>query len=285
VPGKRVPPRHETAIVFFWAMVIRAGHSMRFSFVASTFVFMLASASSAVAADWYTGAPSTSGTSRGGSSSGLNSFGAAVDLALTATSNDTLHLALIGTISPFTRMDESGLRLRLGGVTGSYSYIASTAGLGRIRGTQEQGSFMVGYEWVSRTTTVAGFVGGEVRNDKLTPADPTNSVAGTAYGVRGELDFYSKPTSWSLVAGQFVYSSAHSSYYGRMKFGMSVFENIYVGPEVMLLGDSFYSQWRVGGHLTGISFGPMQFGVSAGYSNDRVRGSGVYGILDARVGF
>ncbi len=264
---------------------------MRVAFAVSTLCLALLPSAGVQAADWYTGAPSSpppnSGFTKGPlySGSNLNSFGAAVDVALTATSNDTLHLALIGTISPFTRLEDSGLRLRLGGVTGSYSYVATTAGLGRIRGTQEQGSFMVGYEWVSRTTSVAGFIGAEARNDKLTPVDPTNNAAGTAYGVRGELDFYSKPSNWTLVTGQFVYSSAHSAYYGRLKFGMSLVDNIYVGPEIMMLGDTSYSQFRVGAHATGITLGPMQFGISAGYSKDRVRGSGVYGILDSRISF
>ena len=58
-----------------------------------------------------------------------------------------------------------------------------------------------------------------------------------------------------------------------------------MNPEMLVLGDKFYKQWRVGAHLTGAKFGRLQFGVSGGYLKDRDQGSGGYGILDARVTF
>ena len=42
---------------------------------------------------------------------------------------------------------------------------------------------------------------------------------------------------------------------------------------------------RFGLHITGFRFGALQFGVSGGYVSDKVRGSGGYGIIDARVLF
>jgi len=55
------------------------------------------------------------------------------------------------------------------GHPGQYDYIASEAGLGRINGTLEQGSFMVGYEYVTKQATVAGYIGGEVSHTGITP--------------------------------------------------------------------------------------------------------------------
>ena len=81
------------------------------------------------------------------------------------------------------------------------------------------------------------------------------------------------------------YSTNNSAYYGRLKFGMAFAERVYVGPEVVALGDNFFQQFRVGGHLSGLQFGAIQMGVSAGFLADRVRGAGVYGILESRVTF
>ena len=60
---------------------------------------------------------------------------------------------------------------------------------------------------------------------------------------------------------------------------------MFIGPELTVLGDKFFSQWRVGGHISGFTIGRLQLGVSGGYLSDKVRGSGVYGSADARVTF
>jgi hypothetical protein len=249
---------------------------MRFSAIVFASLVSVVGMTGAQAQDWYTGAP-------GSQSSGRPSV--AIDASLSGTSQDSLSGTIIGTIAPFSKLDESGLRVRMSGLLGSYAYVASTAGIGRVKGGQESGSFLVGYEWVTRNTTFALFGGGEISNNHVDKFDPDNKSVGTAGGFKVGLDFYSNPTDYTMVSGNLSYSTAHSSYYGRFKVGMALADRIFVGPEVLFLGDSFYSQWRVGAHLTGVKLGAMQFGISGGYVNDKVRGAGFYGILDARVTF
>lgn len=211
-------------------------------------------------------------------------FGAAIDAAVSGASIESLHLALIGTIAPFTGLDQSGVRLRVTGVVGEYGYVASQPKIGQVRGSQEQGSVSAGYEWISPTTSIAGFVGVEGRDDVLTPHDPTNPVAGTAFGLRSEFDFYTRPTPLSMVAGEVTYSTTHNAWYGALRLGlMPIPGSAYVGPEFIALGDDFYRQWRVGAHATGFGFGGLEFGLSAGFLEDRVRGAGAYGILATRA--
>ena len=66
---------------------------------------------------------------------------------------------------------------------------------------------------------------------------------------------------------------------------MCIRDRVYVGPEAIFMGDDFFQQWRVGGHVTGATFGMLSLGASAGILVDKVRGTGMYGIVDARVGF
>lgn len=237
---------------------------------------ILAGATGAQAQEWYTGAARTPQNDTRPS--------VAIDLSLTGT-QDTMHGTIIGTIAPFSKLDESGARLRLSGLIGSYSYIASTAGIGRVRGNQASGSFLVGYEWVTRNASLAGYIGGEVANNTTDKIDILNKSVGVAGGLKISADFYANPTDYTMVSGVFSFSTAHKAYYGRLKAGIAIVDRIFIGPEVLFLGDSFYSQWRAGGHITGIQFGALQFGLSGGYVNDRVRGSGIYGILDARITF
>ena len=248
---------------------------------------LLAISGPAGAADWYTGerAPPLRGSVIADPVPvAAYRFGAAIDAAVSSTSIDTLHLALIGTIAPFTGLDQSGARLRVTGVVGEYAYTASQPKLGRVRGSQEQGSVSVGYEWISPTASIAGFVGVEGRDDVLTPHDPTNPVAGTALGLRTEFDFYTRPTPISMVAGEVSYSTVHNAWYGALKIGLMPFAgSAYVGPEFIALGDDFYRQWRVGAHATGFGFAGLEFGLSAGFLEDRFRGAGAYGILATRA--
>jgi hypothetical protein len=64
-----------------------------------------------------------------------------------------------------------------------------------------------------------------------------------------------------------------------------VAQNVFIGPEALFLGDDLYRQWRTGLHLSGVTLGALQLGISGGYLKDETRGSGAYGILDARMVF
>jgi hypothetical protein len=233
-------------------------------------------ASSAAAQEWYTGARSTQPE---------NTFGAAVDASLAGTSQGALHGVMIGTIAPFTKLNESGMRLRLGGLLGSYSYTSSAPGVGDVTGREAGASFMGGYEWRTRNSSIAFYLGGDVQNRSLSKPDPSNNVVGMSWGFKTALDFYMNPTAKTMVSANLTYSTVNSSFYSRFKGGYAMMGRIFVGPEILILGDSFYQQFRVGAHLTGVQLGAMQFGVSGGFVQDKKNGAGAYGILDARVGF
>jgi hypothetical protein len=231
---------------------------------------------SARAADWYTGVP-TDGPPI------PKAPRATIDIALDGTSQSAYSAAFIGTIAPFTPMDRSGFRVRGSGIIGSYVY--DSTDVGRVNGNLTGGAMLMGYEWVFKRATVAVYLGGEVVNNSISPNDPNNQAKGTSVGVKIATDFYVTPTNDTMVAGVVSYSSNFSSYYARLKFGMAFADRIYLGPEVAALGDNFFQQWRIGGHVTGIRFGMLQFGAAVGFLNDRVRGGGAYGTLDTRVTF
>ena len=276
------------------------GMSMKFRCAA--FLSTLAFAPAAYATDWYTGAPGepapraasigaggADGWSAGYSGQSYSAqtapkFGVAIDAAVTADTKDSRFATLIGTIAPFSGFEQSGARLRLSGVLGQYSYIGGN-GVGRVKGTQRDGSFMVGYEWVSERLTVAVYGGVNISDNQLDKVDPLNGSSGRAMGAKIASDFYYRPNAFVMMSGVGSFSSAHSAYYARLKGGYAIARNVFVGPELIVLGDNFFSQWRIGGHITGAKFGPLQVGASAGLLVDKVRGTGLYGILDARLAF
>ncbi len=263
------------------------------------------------AAEWYTGAPLAQGVAPtayiaafppqtepvyttykpvvsksadyvGGSTS-RETFGAAIDFAVTADTKGSRFATAIATIAPFSGLDESGLRLRLGGVVGQYSY--TNTNLGTIKGTQSDVSFMIGYEWVNARSSFGVYGGANYDNNAIDKYDPANKSVGKGTGAKIAVDFNYRPTDYTMFSGVGSFSSFHSAYYTRMKAGYAIAPQLYVGPEAVFMGDDFFKQWRVGLHMTGAKFSALQVGASAGVLVDKVRGTGIYGILDARLGF
>ena len=231
---------------------------------------------SAGAQEWYTGA---------GSAKSKRNYGVSIDASVAGTNQNSLHVSAFGTIAPFAPMDQTGFRFRIGGLAGSYKYVSTAPGVGSVTGNEKSGSLLAGYEWVMPTTTVSVFGGVEAQNTTLSKRDPNNKVVGSSFGFKAALDFYSNPTPYTMVSGNYTYSTNNNAYYARMKAGMAVFSQVFVGPELLFLGDNFYSQWRIGAHVTGVKLGALQFGLSGGYVNDRKNGGGVYGILDTQIRF
>ena len=90
----------------------------------SALVLLAAAPEAARAADWYTGSP-TNQASRPT---------AAFDLSLSGTSQSSVHGVAIGTFSPYGTLDQSGLRLRVAATLGTFTYTATTKGVGQVSG-------------------------------------------------------------------------------------------------------------------------------------------------------
>jgi hypothetical protein len=245
-------------------------------------------ASQAQAADWYTGraggssAPTASPS--GAATSGEDNWIVAVDASLTATSTNSVFGDLVGTFAAVGTLKQSGVRVRVDALAGSYDYQA-TAPTRTIHTTQQAGSALIGYEWVQRNTTAAIYVGAAAQDVSLSAPDPKNSVVGSSVGVKISGEFYTRPTPTTMASGYASYSTMHNAYYTRLKYGWEILDDTFMGPEISLLGDDLYRQVRFGAHITGFRVGSMQFGISGGYVKDYKTGSGAYGIVDARLGF
>lgn len=208
----------------------------------------------------------------------------AVDGAATVTSNSSAFGAVTTTIAPVNTLLESGPRVRLQGIAGTYSYPGATNRT-TVRGVQEEGTALIGYEWIWQQAALAGYVGANVRNNELSVLDPRNPVVGTGVGAKVAADLYLNPTLDTLFAANASYSTLFRAYYVRMRAGIAIADGIFVGPEGTLLGDAFFNQWRIGAHVTGFAIGPMKFSLGAGYAYDRVQKGGYYTSVEGRAAF
>jgi hypothetical protein len=229
--------------------------------------------SSALADDWYAGAARVVPR---------DEWIVAIDASTTLTTNQSQFAYVAGTIAVGgSTLQQSGFRLKLEGLGGTYGYDQSGTGA-PARGEQFEAGALAGYQTVWNNATVAYYVGLNVRENTIPAAVPLNSATGTKVGFKTAFDAYLRPTDQSMLSAYASYSTAYDAYYARLRAGYAVFGTGYVGPELTLLGDDYYGQTRLGAHFSGIQLGAIQFGVAAGYVWDR---SYKIGTLEVRAGF
>lgn len=226
-------------------------------------------------ADWYTGVEREVAR---------EDWIVAVDASATVTTNSSAFGTITATIAPVATLLDSGLRVRLQGVAGTYSY-PGAAVRQTVTGVQQEGTLLLGYEWIWQQAALAGYVGMNVRSNELSIVDPGNPVVGTGLGVKVAADLYVNPTDNTLLAVNASYSTLFNAYYARARAGFAIAPGVFIGPEVTLLGDNFFNGWRAGGHVTGFAVGPMKFSLGAGYAFDRIRKGGYYTSIDGRIAF
>jgi hypothetical protein len=237
---------------------------------------LLAGALPAAAADtaWYTGARNQDAA---------QDYVVEMGTDLSVDSHGSIFGSVNGTMAPAGKLSEDGARIRLEASAGRYRYRSDT--VGPVNATQVQGAALLGYSFVTAHASLSAFVGVDFQNNELSPFDPGNKVSGASTGAKFVVEGNMRPTDKTMLAGYMSYATSFNTYYARLQAGYRVMDRFYVGPEVGLLGNDFFNQWRVGAHLSGFALGPVKLSASAGYLSDDKQGSGFYTTVDLRAGF
>lgn len=187
-------------------------------------------------------------------------------------------------IAPRNDLDKSGPRVWFSGETGAYKFFDSGDA---FKGNYQSGDVLVGYGFEGEDYSINALAGVNAINHTVTPLDPQDPVRGTRAGFKVRGDAYWTPTEQTMAYGEYEYSTAFRTYWASQKVGIDVTDGkkIYIGPQVMFLGDQEDSQWRVGAHISNLKFGDVQIDISAGYANDRLVGGGAYGYLEMSKNF
>jgi hypothetical protein len=186
-------------------------------------------------------------------------------------------------------LDESGLRFWLLGGAGFYRYPTDNE---KIRGTFWNTDALVGYSIERDYLSVAFYVGLNAEAHQLSVPDPENPVQGAQVGVKFRTHAWYNPTPMTLFFGEGEYSTVFETYYTSGKYGYSVTggkgsedKQLYVGPQITLLGNERYQEWRIGAHVTSFNFGKVDFEIGAGYQHNTDWGSGAYATGGININF
>jgi outer membrane immunogenic protein len=191
----------------------------------------------------------------------------------------------VGTlVAPWKDLNTSGARVWVVGESGGYKYIDGGT---TFHGIYESGEVLVGYGFEGDNYSINFLAGPNAINHMVSPYDTTNRVQGTEGGIKVRADAYLTPTTSTMNYTEGEYSTAFRTYWAREKFGFDITkgQQIYFGPEVAVLGDERFNQWRVGAHVSNMKIGTLEIDVSAGFADDSIVGRGAYGHLEVSKNF
>lgn len=151
------------------------------------------------------------------------------------------------TVAPFSDMFSDGLRLRVASGFGRYRYTGDRNG--REQTFVAETAFtdaLVGYLKRFGPLTAKAFVGASAIEHDIRPLDPENPVQGRAYGPKGVIELWLNMGSnaWSSLDAS--WTSAHQTYAGRIRSGYRVVEDLSVGAEGRIDGNTLDRDARGG---------------------------------------
>lgn len=164
------------------------------------------------------------------------------------------------------------------GLLGAGSYRYTTGGRD-IRGTAVVGAVMPGLRFVHGPLDVSVTAGPDIQRHGFSPDDPGNELRGWHFGFRIGADLWWEPTAGSMVNASASVTTIGTGYWSRAAYGWRIFDRVYIGPELMALGDDDYRQFRLGAHATALRLGPVELSAGLGFVRDSERRSGPYGRI------
>ena len=160
----------------------------------------------------------------------------------------------------------SGFMGRLVGFNTHYKYSTNTVSGGAVDGEAESLEALVGYQKVTESYALRGYVGLDYEHHHLSPDNTFDSNRGTHYGVKVRGEFETDFAAQDYVGLVATYGSARERYWARARAGRDIGGYV-VGPEALLMGDREYDEQRIGAFLIFRNILPALFTVSAGYSD------------------
>jgi Cellulose biosynthesis protein BcsS len=155
------------------------------------------------------------------------------------------------TVAPFGSMLEDGLRLRVVGGYGAYSYsglrpVGGGSQLFKFNGTSSFGDLLIGYHQQLGPLTLKVYAGGMATNHVLSPVDPDAEVIGPGFGAKVAIETWWTISELAWSSLDLSYGTVHESYASRLRVGWRLTPPVSVGLEAAAVGDTDGDSGRLG---------------------------------------
>jgi hypothetical protein len=177
-------------------------------------------------------------------------------------------------------LDREGFTFKLLLGAGTYRYRSGALGNAAVAGGVLAGFALPGWRFVGDRLIVTVFAGLDAQNHHLAPDDPSASLRGTLFGLRGGFELWHEPDNASMLAADASASTVGPSYSGRVAFGWKMLDRFYAGPEIQAFaGGTSYRQLRAGLHLTAMKTETFEWSAAGGWARDSEKRNGLYGRI------
>ncbi len=169
-------------------------------------------------------------------------------------------------------IDSPGLRIRALGGYGQYAYDGSLPLTGgtlpfRFLGDLILGELMAGYLWRHGEWTIKAYAGAQYADHKISPRDPTNSVNGTQWGAKGQIELWRNLGQRNWFSADASYGTAFGDYWVQSRVGHRLNRRLSFGLEIGGLGNEEYNAGR-GGAFARLHLKSADVTLSAGATGD-----------------
>jgi len=189
------------------------------------------------------------------------------------------------TFAPFGDINDTGFRVRLSGNASWYRFVTGDNPTTIGSGHSLEGGVLAGYQWSLPRISFIGVIGPTFAESS------DNGVKSGHWGAKTVLSAYALPSDQTMAFSSISYSTVSNFLQVQTKVGIRLVGNFYVGPEALFSwrnvvpGINNVAEMRLGGHISAVSFGPVQMGVSGGWAHQQNLGSGYYGSLNFYLTF
>ncbi len=173
-------------------------------------------------------------------------------------------------------LNREGFTLKVLVSGGTYNYISGALGGAQVDGRELTAQVMPGWRFKFERSELKVFAGLDLQNHHLSPDDPDSHLKGRDTGLRGAFEFWTEPTTGSMVAIDGSASTVAQSYSFRAAVGWRADSLFYAGPEIQAFASDGYSQRRVGIHVTAFRTGEIEWSAATGYARDSDRRASAY---------
>jgi Cellulose biosynthesis protein BcsS len=172
-------------------------------------------------------------------------------------------------------LDTDGLTFKTLLSGGSYSYVSG--GLQEnVAGTVMSAAALPGWRFSRGSLAVTLFTGPLVQNFRLRPDDPGSHLRGFYLGAQFAIDIWYQPSATTMVAVNGAIASIGPTGWLHTAFGFRVFDSVFAGPESKEFWCGDFQELQLGGQLTGLHIGALDWSAGAGWSMTSDQRDGPY---------
>ena len=201
----------------------------------------------------------------------------AIDGSVVVTSLGNGSTNLNTTFAPFGDINASGFRMRVTGSYSWYEFLASASPRTIGSGHTWEAGLQAGYQIALGRLNVIGLVGPTVAESE------SEGVNSARWGAKTDISVFALPSDLTMFYGSVSYSTIEDAVQLQSKLGVKLLGNAYIGPEATFSWRNTLPSFdnvavmQIGGHISAMTLGPMQLGVSAGWAQQEGLGHGYYG--------